>query len=259
MDADREATPPPVPETPVTPAAPVTPVQTGQPEVAAPALDAQPVQPEALSLTPETRAALERAVQSWNTAFAARSTADIAALYDKERYNRLPGVPRGYSYNSAQRELERRFRAPWLTLISRAPSLEIQGALAVSRCEQLVAAPDGVEQGVRTLWWHREADGNFRVVGSEFRPAELGLAANYLEDVSNAVSADLEAWRKAWGRPAAWTTTWPFILTTPCSRAAGGQKISAARRKASGHGPSPLWCSFPAFAWSWTSAGSALI
>ena len=198
MDAGREATPPPVPETPVTPAAPVTPVQTGQPEVAPPALDAQPVQPEALSLTPETRAALERAVQSWNTAFAARSTADIAALYDKERYNRLPGLPRGYSYNSAQRELERRFRAPWLTLISRAPSLEIQGALAVSRCEQLVAAPDGVEQGVRTLWWYREADGNFRVVGSEFRPAELGLAANYLEDVSNAVSADLEAWRKAW-------------------------------------------------------------
>ena len=68
----------------------------------------------------------------------------------------------------------------------------------MSRCEQLVAAPDGVEQGVRTLWWYREADGNFRVVGSEFRPAELGLAANYLEDVSNAVSADLEAWRKAW-------------------------------------------------------------
>ncbi len=197
MDADREATPPPVPETPVlpAPATPVAPVRAGQPEVAAPATAAQP---EALSLTPETRAALERAVQSWNTAFAARSAADIAALCDRERYNRLPGASRGYSYNSAQRELERRFRAPWLTLISRAPLLEIQGSLAVSRCEQLVVVPDGGEQGVRTLWWRREEDGSFRIVGSEFRPAELGLAADYLEDVSNAVSADLEAWRKAW-------------------------------------------------------------
>ena len=137
-------------------------------------------------------------MHAWSNAWAARSLADMAALYDRERYNRLPGVPRGQSYNSVQRDLERRFRVPWLTLISRAPSLELQGTLAVSRCEQLVVAPDGAEQGVRTLWWQREADGNFRIVGSQFKPEELGLAAHYLEDVSNAVSADLEAWRKAW-------------------------------------------------------------
>ena len=70
--------------------------------------------------------------------------------------------------------------------------------MAVSRSEQLVVGPTGTEQGVRTFWWRREADGSFRIVGSEFKPAELGLAANYLEDVSAAVSADLESWRKAW-------------------------------------------------------------
>lgn len=198
METDREETPPAakMPSAPETP--PVLPEPAPPAAPQAPEAPEESMAPEALSLTPETRAALEQAVQGWNTAFAARSLADMAALYDRERYNRLPGVPHGQSYNSVQRDLERRFRAPWLTLISRAPSLELQGTLAVSRCEQLVVAPDGAEQGVRTLWWQREADGNFRIVGSQFKPEELGLAAHYLEDVSNAVSADLEAWRKAW-------------------------------------------------------------
>lgn len=198
METDREETPPAakMPSAPETP--PVLPEPAPPAAPQAPEAPEESMAPEALSLTPETRAALEQAVQGWNTAFAARSLADMAALYDRERYNRLPGVPRGQSYNSVQRDLERRFRVPWLTLISRAPSLELQGTLAVSRCEQLVVAPDGAEQGVRTLWWQREADGNFRIVGSQFKPEELGLAAHYLEDVSNAVSADLEAWRKAW-------------------------------------------------------------
>lgn len=215
MDAARAESPAiapaPVPSDPVIPAAPeapavptapappapVTPEEAAtsaaQPEAPAPAAPL----PEAPALTPEPRAALEKAVQAWNKAFAARS-ADIAALYDQQQYNRLPGVPRGHSYNSVQRELERRFRAPWLSLISRAPVLEMQGPLAVTRSEQLVAGPNGTEQGVRTFWWRREADGSFRIVGSEFKPAELGLAADYLEDVSAAVSADLESWRKAW-------------------------------------------------------------
>lgn len=197
MEAERELSPPPLPETPPAmpaPVPPAAPVAPATPEVPA----EHAAQPEGLSLTPETRAALGQAVQSWNSAFAARSLTDIAALYDREKYNRLPGVPRGSSYNSAQRELERHFRAPWLTLISREPSLEIQGPLAVSRCEQLLVMPDGAEQGVRTLWWHRDEQGHFRIVASSFKPAELGLAAHYLEEVSNAVSADLEAWRKAW-------------------------------------------------------------
>lgn len=194
------AAPAPVPAAPValsapeTSAAPAASASSAPVTPEAPAPAAQPVAPV---LTPETRVELEKAVQAWNKAFAARS-ADIAALYDQQQYNRVPGVPRGHSYNSVQRELERQLRAPWLSLISRAPVLEIQGPLAVSRSEQLVVGPTGTEQGVRTFWWRREADGSFRIVGSEFKPAELGLAANYLEDVSAAVSADLESWRKAW-------------------------------------------------------------
>lgn len=158
--------------------------------------------PEAALLadTPETRAALLRDVQAWNTAFAARSP-EIADLYDRRDYNRLPaslGVPRGRSYDSTMRALERQFRQPWLTLVSRPPSLEFHGPIAVSRCEQMVVGPEGTEQGLRTFWWRRDADGELRIVGSEFRPGEYGMAADYLELVSARVDNAIEAWRKAW-------------------------------------------------------------
>ena len=159
-----------------------------------------PVQPAAsqqLALTPEVRAALEKSVQNWNKAFADRSSS-ITALYDTARYNREPGVPRGFSYNSTVRELERRFKAPWLRLISRKPRFEILGNLAVSHCEQLVVSPSGLEQGVLSLWWNRDDKGGFHIVGSQFKAEELGLAADYLDQISADASNMVEKWRKAW-------------------------------------------------------------
>ena len=157
----------------------------------------QTAAPAQLALTPEVVAGLEKAVKAWNADFAARSM-DIASLYDQARFNREAGTPRGYSYNSTMRELERRFAAPWLRLISRKPRFEVQGTLAVSHVEQLVVTPNALEQGVRTFWWNRDDKGDFRIVASQFKPDELGLAAEYLDQVSDAASAMIEKWRKAW-------------------------------------------------------------
>jgi len=181
------------------------PPATVQAPVAAPAAaavqtPAQPAKPAVaaqMALTPEVQAGLEKAVKAWNADFAARS-ADIASLYDQARYNREAGTPRGYSYNSTIRELERRFAVPWLRLISRKPRFEVQGTLAVSHCDQLVVAPNGMEQGVRSLWWTRDDKGDFRIVASQFKPEELGLAADYLDQISDDASAMIEKWRKAW-------------------------------------------------------------
>ena len=153
--------------------------------------------PTQLALTPEVVAGLEKAVKAWNTDFSARSM-DIASLYDQARFNREAGTPRGYSYNSTMREFERRFAAPWLRLISRKPKFELQGPLAVGHVEQLVVAPNAMEQGVRTFWWNRDDKGDFRIVATQFKPEELGLAADYLDIVSDDVSAVIEKWRKAW-------------------------------------------------------------
>ena len=158
---------------------------------------AQAAAPVQLALTPEVVAGLEKAVKSWNADFAARSM-DIASLYDQARFNREAGTPRGYSYNSTMRELERRFATPWLRLISRKPKFEMQGPLAVSHVEQLVVGPNAMEQGVRSFWWNRDDKGDFRIVATQFKPDELGLAADYLDMVSDDVSAVIEKWRKAW-------------------------------------------------------------
>ncbi|WP_291438637.1 L,D-transpeptidase family protein [Desulfovibrio sp.] len=150
-----------------------------------------------LHLTPELRAQLQQAVSGWNAALAARSPA-LADFYDHARFNREPGAPRGLSYNAAWRELEKHLGAPWLRYISRKPSFEVQGKLAVSRCEELVAGPHGLSEGVRTLWWRKGDNGDLRIVASQFQPDELGLAADYLDQVSGAVSDAIEGWRKAW-------------------------------------------------------------
>ncbi len=192
----------PVPDTPrgQAPEAPDTPAVARQ-DQAVPEMAAKPSaaagQPQALELTAALRADLEQAVHTWNTAFAARSDS-IARLYDPALYNRVPGVPRGAGYATARRELERLFRGTWLTAINRPPRFEVHGQAVVSRWEQLIAGPKGVTQGLRTLWWHRGDDGSLRIVASDFRAAELGLDADYLEDVSAAVSATLESWRTAW-------------------------------------------------------------
>ena len=52
--------------------------------------------------------------------------------------------------------------------------------------------------GVRTLWWRKGDNGDLRIVASQFQPDELGLAADYLDQVSGAVSDAIEGWRKAW-------------------------------------------------------------
>lgn len=187
--------------------APVASTATAQPApapaTAAPETAAAPVVPAApaaqvLELTPATRQALAAAVEGWNAAFAARSAQQIAAFYDQARYNREPGVPRGHSLRTTLRELERRFAAPWLTVINRKPEMEIKGNLVVTAWAQMTAAPEGFAEGLRTLWWRRGEDGGFRIVAARFQPGPTGLAADYLDAVSGQVSADLEAWRKAW-------------------------------------------------------------
>ncbi|MDE7240331.1 MAG: L,D-transpeptidase family protein [Desulfovibrio sp.] len=193
----REAAPAQAPavESPPAPAPAEAPSGVTAPQE--PAGEAAPA-PEAF--TTEDKAALARDVRAWNRAFAERSD-DIADFYDRKEYNRLPyslGVPRGLSYDSAMRALQREFRQPWMRVVEREPVLEYHYPVAVSRCEQMVVGPEGAVQGMRTLWWRKDADGEFRIVGSEFKPGEYGLAADYLELVSGEVSRAVEDWRKAW-------------------------------------------------------------
>lgn len=166
-------------------------------EQAAQSLATQALATQDTGLTPQVLAQLHQAVSGWGAALASRSPA-LADFYDHARYNREPGTPRGQSYNTAWRELEKHLGAPWLRYISRKPVFEVHGNLATSRCEELIASPGGISEGIRTLWWRRGDDNDLRIVAAQFKPQDLGLAADYLDQVSGAVSETLEGWRKAW-------------------------------------------------------------
>lgn len=138
--------------------------------------------------------------RSWQQDLRNRS-ATIDAYYDSASYNRLPlslGVPRGSSLAATLQSLKRDFRQPWIMLTAREPEININGQIACSRADLLLATPQGIRQGVQSLWWRKDTGGKYRIVGSEFKPGALGLETNYLELVSEDIAAMLEEWRKAW-------------------------------------------------------------
>lgn len=187
--------PAPAPETP----AQLPPVRQISPPAPAIRLPATPA-PEKAATEELKEDEIKRLTRSWQQALQNRDP-NIETFYDRADYNRLPlssGVPRRGSLNSALQALKRDFRQPWLTVASREPEISIQGPIARSRAEILIATPQGMRQGEQSLWWRKDKEGKLRIVGSDFKPAALGLEANYLELVSDDIAAMLEDWRKAW-------------------------------------------------------------
>lgn len=193
--------------TPAVPEAekPVDPARTGQTTPAMPEPPAgpepEPVKPQVpkAELTPE----VIQAAQAFDDALANRS-GKIEEMFDKARFRKVEGVPRGASYNTTWNDIRRYLGQPWVQVYNRPASVEWQGDVAVSRSEELVLAPPAVNrgsfalQGTRTLWWNRADDGTFRIVGMDFEPQELGIGVDYLENMGGEVDAVIEQWRTAW-------------------------------------------------------------
>lgn len=150
-----------------------------------------------LQLDDKLRSILGRTVQRWNAAYAARD-ASILDFYDSEQFGRLPETSHDASWKETRLELVRQFRAPWLKLVSLPAELRLEGDLVVSECPLMVVTANTVREGLQSLWWQKKEDGTFRIVASHFVEGSYDLAALYLDEISIAVSADLEAWRKAW-------------------------------------------------------------
>ncbi len=99
-------------------------------------------------------------------------------------------------------------------------------------CDQLVSSLNGMEQGVRKLWWKDDGNGNMKIVASSFQPRDVGLRAHFLETISGDISAMLEEWRKA--RQAGKVDDYISHYTSGCRAAgqAGRAKYQAPERRA---------------------------
>lgn len=155
---------------------------------------------ERIALTEEVKQKILALGKAWEEALAAKN-ANIDDFYDPKDYNRLPastGVPRGKSLNLTLQNIKKDFRQPWLRIVSRKPQVESNGNALSLRKEMLYITPQGMRQGIQTLWWRKDSKGAFRIVGSDFKPAMLGMEADYLEEVSVPIAEQVESWRKAW-------------------------------------------------------------
>ncbi|MBQ7585637.1 MAG: L,D-transpeptidase family protein [Desulfovibrionaceae bacterium] len=119
-------------------------------------------------------------------------------LFSQTKFNRLPGIFKQRSLRSTIHEIERLHQGPDLDLVSRNPQIEVSKNLFITRQEVLIHQDKTTLEGEYRLFWIREDDGQYFLVGLNFLPKPTGLTANWLEKISEPVTKELEKWRKAW-------------------------------------------------------------
>lgn len=140
---------------------------------------------------------IDAAITAWVDAIKQKNQL-VSDSYDQKKYNRIINGPRGQSYGSVMQTLQREFRQPWLAVLTREPDIKIDNGIAKSSLDMLILGPQGSRQGIQDLWWSKDDTGTYKIVASQFKPMALGLEANYLEGVSEEITAMLESWRQSW-------------------------------------------------------------
>lgn len=142
----------------------------------------------------ETARMLRERVRAWAQTWSARSQ-DMFSYYDPDAYSLAQDAP----FHEFRGQKERLFKTlPWIhTTVDDIKVLHGPGYW-VTWFDQYYRAPNHTSEGIRRLYWQPGKDGVMRIVGMEWVPADLGMEANYLEDVSPQVANAIEQWRKAW-------------------------------------------------------------
>ena len=177
---------------PVAEAVPPAREQAPQPVPAAPSV------PEAAVLDTATTRQLGQRMEQWSSAWRQRSP-QFFEFYDQQRYGTLKDLPHRDTFRALKADTARRFRAPWLELLQRPVRVTAEGRYFVTSAEQWLREPGRAPvEGVRHLYWLRDAQGTPRIVASRWEAGAQGMQADYLEAVTTSVSSMVEGWRVAW-------------------------------------------------------------
>ena len=134
------------------------------------------------------------ATLEWAKAWS-RKSEDFFAFHDAIKYAVSSGEPFA-AFRDHKRQLFSRM--PWIhVLIDDVRA--VQGPdYWVTFFGQLYRSPSLSSEGVKRLYWQKDKDGRFKVVGMEFAEVALGLENKYLARVRPDVTTMVENWRKAW-------------------------------------------------------------
>ncbi len=131
---------------------------------------------------------------NWNNAWENRSDS-FFDFYDAE------------AYSKAQNESFQKFKKPkefvfknmnWVHIDFEDIHVLEGAGYWVTWFNQLYQAPNHTAEGVRRLYWMKDAKGSFKIVGMEWLPRKLGLEKKYLEKVEATVPAFIVEWTEAW-------------------------------------------------------------
>ncbi len=135
---------------------------------------------------------LRRRMEQWTRAWANRS-ADFFEFYDGESYTQaMPETFKAFRSNK-----ERLFkRLAWINIFNREVHVLEGPGYWVTWSEQFYRAPNLSTEGIRRLYWQRDANNVFRIVGMEWIPSNLGMQAAFEKGelvAENAQSTDASA------------------------------------------------------------------
>ena len=127
--------------------------------------------------SPITAQLLRNKMQLWTRAWATRSH-KMFAFYDHENYTRAQPE----SFQAFRANKERLFNIlPWIEIINREIHVLEGPDYWVTWSEQFYRAPNLSTEGIRRLYWQRNAKGEFLIVGMEWEPRDLGMRTAYLK------------------------------------------------------------------------------
>ncbi len=138
-------------------------------------------------------AELYEQVQKWAENWMAKSE-DFFAAYDFSAYNRS-----GKSFAAFSGQKRRLFqRYAWIDVNLFSTQVACVGSYAVTSFAQLYQAVGTHTEGLKRLYWKRNEDGQWKIVGEEWKKQDLGLKKMYQENRRPHLLAWIENWRQAW-------------------------------------------------------------
>ncbi len=118
---------------------------------------------------------LRRRMEQWTHAWANRSES-FFDFYDGDAYSKaMPETFKAFRLNK-----ERLFkRLKWINIFNREVHVLEGPGYWVTWSEQFYRAPNLSTEGIRRLYWQKDSDNVFRIVGMEWIPSNVGLQAAF--------------------------------------------------------------------------------
>lgn len=136
-------------------------------------------------------------VRSWARSWESRSSGRFFSFYDSEAFDKAHG---GTFKAFTRRKRDLFDRHPWIQVMVHDVRVLPGPDYLVTYFRQYYRCPDMVSEGVKRLYWQREADGELRIVGREWIQTPRTLDGVYLERVAAQVGPVIENWRRDWER-----------------------------------------------------------